>query len=190
MPEKAKIYTKSGDLGETSLLGGTRVPKSHERVEAYGTLDELNSFIGLLRDQPVSEHYRTVLLEVQQNLFVAEAWVAMDPGKTVKGLPELKEEAIAVLEREIDVMTSEMPPLNSFILPGGHPFVSHCHITRTVCRRAERTVIRLNQIQPVENVIIRYLNRLSDYLFVLARKIGYDEHAKEIPWPGKGDEKL
>jgi cob(I)alamin adenosyltransferase len=185
MPEKAKIYTKGGDLGETSLLGGTRVPKSHERVEAYGTIDELNSFIGLLRDQPIREHYRAVLLKVQQNLFVAEAWVAMDPAKPVAGLPELKEEEIAILEREIDVMTSEMPPLNSFILPGGHPFVSHCHIARTVCRRAERTVIRLDQKQPVDNIIIRYLNRLSDYLFVLARKTGYDEQAKEIPWPGK-----
>lgn len=185
MPEKAKIYTKGGDLGETSLLGGTRVPKSHERVEAYGTLDELNSFIGLLRDQAIGPHYREVLLGVQENLFVAEAWVAMSPEKPVTGLPELKEEKIALLEHEIDTMTSELPPLNSFILPGGHPSVSHCHIARTVCRRAERTVIRLNHKEPVDKIIIRYLNRLSDYLFVLARKLGYDEGSKEITWPRK-----
>ncbi len=185
MPEKAKIYTKGGDFGETSLLGGTRVPKSHERVEAYGTIDELNSFVGLIRDQQTGDHYRNVLLGVQENLFIAEAWVAMDPDKPVSGLPELKESEISVLEQEIDVMTSEMPPLSSFILPGGHPVVSYCHIARTVCRRAERTVIRLNQLKPVDKIIIRYLNRLSDYLFVLARKMGHDQGVKEIRWPRK-----
>jgi cob(I)alamin adenosyltransferase len=185
MPEKAKIYTKGGDFGETSLLGGTRVPKSHERVEAYGTIDELNSFIGLIRDHAIGDHYREVLLRVQENLFIAEAWVAMDPGKPVAGLPALREEEIGVLEQEIDIMTSEMPPLSSFILPGGHPYVSYCHIARTVCRRAERTVIRLNQLQPVDKIIIRYLNRLSDYLFVLARKTGHDQGVKEIRWPRK-----
>lgn len=185
MPQKAKIYTKKGDAGETSLLGGTRVPKSHERVEAYGTLDELNAFIGLLRDHLVAGHYRDVLLRIQQDLFTAEAWVALAPGKSPEGLPVWKEEEIRMLEEEIDTMTSEMPPLNSFILPGGHPFVSHCHVARTVCRRAERTVIRLDQKQPVDKKIICFLNRLSDYLFVLARKIGYDEGTREILWPKK-----
>lgn len=189
MPEKAKIYTKGGDLGETSLLGGTRVPKSHERVEAYGTIDELNSFIGLLRDQPIGEHYRDILLRIQENLFVAEAWVAKDPSMEVTSLPELTEDEILLLEQEIDIMTSEMPPLNSFILPGGHPAASVSHIARTICRRAERTVIRLNQLQPVDKIIIRYLNRLSDYLFVLARKAGFDVGAEEIHWPGKDRKK-
>lgn len=185
MAEKAKIYTKGGDLGETSLLGGSRVPKSHERVEAYGTIDELNAFIGLLRDQPMAQHYREILLQIQSDLFTAEAWVAMDPAKPAAGLPELREEGILVLEKEIDTMTAEMPLLNSFILPGGNPIVSCCHIARTVCRRAERTVIRLNEKQPVDKIIIRYLNRLSDYLFVLARKTGFDEGTKEILWPQK-----
>jgi cob(I)alamin adenosyltransferase len=185
MTDESKIYTKGGDFGETSLLGGTRVLKSHERVEAYGTLDELNSFIGLLRDQEIHQHYKDELLRIQNNLFTAEAWVARDPEKPVKTLPELHEEEIVRLEKEIDAMTAELPVLRSFILPGGHPFVSHCHIARTVCRRAERAVIRLHARQHVDNVIIRYLNRLSDYLFVLARKIGYDEQASEIQWPTK-----
>jgi len=185
MPDKGKIYTKGGDTGETSLLGGTRVLKSHERVEAYGTLDELNSFIGLLRDQPIREPYRRILLRVQENLFVAEALVAADPDRPAPDLPPLSEEEITLLEQEIDVMTAEMPPLNSFILPGGHPSVSHCHIARTVCRRAERAVIRLKQKGEVDLIIIRYLNRLSDYLFTLARRIGLDVKAEEIRWPSK-----
>jgi cob(I)alamin adenosyltransferase len=185
MPDKGKIYTKGGDTGETSLLGGTRVLKSHERVEAYGTLDELNSFIGLLRDQPIREAYRRILLRVQENLFVAEALIAADPAGPVPQLPPLSEEEITLLEQEIDVMTSELPPLNAFILPGGHPSVSHCHIARTVCRRAERAVIRLKQTEAVDLIIIRYLNRLSDYLFTLARRIGQDVKAEEIRWPSK-----
>jgi cob(I)alamin adenosyltransferase len=185
MTERAKIYTKGGDHGETSLLGGKRVPKSHERVEAYGTIDELNSFIGLLRDQTIGDHYLEVLLNIQDNLFVAEAWVAKDPGAHAEGLPQMNEDQISLLEQEIDIMTSELPPLSSFIIPGGHPVASVCHIARTVCRRAERTVIRLGQKQPVDQIIIRYLNRLSDYLFVLARKTGQDAGAKEIRWPRK-----
>jgi cob(I)alamin adenosyltransferase len=185
MADKGKIYTKGGDTGETSLLGGTRVLKSHERVEAYGTLDELNSFIGLLRDQPIRESFRPVLLKVQENLFVAEALIAADPARPAPQLPPLSEADITLLEQEIDVMTAEMPPLNSFILPGGHASVSHCHVARTVCRRAERAVIRLKQKEEVDLIIIRYLNRLSDYLFTLARMIGQDAHAEEIHWPSK-----
>ncbi|HPS74371.1 MAG TPA: cob(I)yrinic acid a,c-diamide adenosyltransferase [Bacteroidales bacterium] len=185
MAKKTKIYSKKGDLGETSLLGGTRVPKSHDRVEAYGTIDELNSYLGLLRDMPIAEHYREVLLRIQNALFIAEAWIAKDPQKKVTGLPAFPLEEITLLEKEIDEMVAEMPPLNSFILPGGHPFVSQCHIARTVCRRAERTVIRMDRKESSDTIIISYLNRLSDFLFVLARKIGFDENAKEITWPVK-----
>lgn len=180
-----KIYTKGGDLGETSLLNGTRISKSHDRVEAYGTLDELNSFIGMLRDNLELEQYRQVLLRIQENLFTAEALIAADPDKKSKGLPELHEEDILILEKEIDSMTAELPPLNSFILPGGDPHVSRCHVARTVCRRAERSIIRLHSSSPVSPVIIRYLNRLSDYLFVLSRRLGQEFHAEEITWPRK-----
>jgi cob(I)alamin adenosyltransferase len=185
MAEELKIYTKGGDKGETSLLGGTRVLKSHERVEAYGNLDELNSFIGLLRDQEMDSHYREVLIRIQQNLFVAEALVARDPQNQTRDLPGLSEDDIAVLEKEIDAMNEQLPALTNFILPGGHPIVSYCHVARTVCRRAERSLIRLNQLSPVENIIIQLLNRLSDYLFVLARKTGQDAGATETLWIAK-----
>jgi len=182
MSDDFKIYTRGGDKGETSLLGGTRVPKSHERVEAYGNLDELNSFIGLIRDQEIKPHYREILIGIQENLFIAEALVARDPGKETRSLPVLKEEDISLLEHEIDAMNEDLPPLQHFILPGGHTIVSYCHIARTVCRRAERSLIRLNKISAVEDIIIRFLNRLSDYLFVLARKTGKDLNAAETPW--------
>ena len=185
MPGEFKIYTKGGDKGETSLLGGTRVSKSHERVEAYGNLDELNSFVGLIRDQEIRDHYRSVLILIQENLFIAEAMIAKDPGTDASNLPLLKEDEILLLEKEIDSMNEELPPLRNFILPGGHAAVSLCHIARTVCRRAERSVIRLNKISPVEDIIIRFLNRLSDYLFVLARKTGQDAGAVETPWKTK-----
>jgi cob(I)alamin adenosyltransferase len=182
MPEEYKIYTKGGDKGETSLLGGTRVAKSHDRVEAYGNIDELNSFIGLIRDQEIDPHYREVLIHVQELLFVAEAMVARDPEKETRTLPSISEDEITLLEKEIDVMNAELAPLTNFILPGGHTIVSYCHVARTVCRRAERSLIRLNQVSPVENIIIQLLNRLSDYLFVLARKTGKDAGSVEVPW--------
>ncbi len=182
MSDDFKIYTKGGDKGETSLLGGTRVPKSHERVEAYGNLDELNSFVGLIRDQEINPHYRDVLIRVQENLFIAEALIARDPEKDTRPLPGLKEEDILMLEHEIDAMNEDLPPLHHFILPGGHPLVSYCHVARTVCRRAERSLIRLSNTNPVEDIIIRFLNRLSDYLFILARKTGKDVGATETPW--------
>lgn len=182
MPDNWKIYTKGGDKGETSLLGGTRVPKSHERVEAYGNLDELNSFLGLIRDQPIDPHYREMIIRIQENLFVAEALVARDPQAITRELPLLPEEEITLLEQEIDTMNEALPELKNFILPGGAPVVSHCHVARTVCRRAERSVIRLDSGTPVDGVVIRYLNRLSDYLFVLARKTGLDAGAEETPW--------
>ncbi len=180
--EESKIYTKGGDKGETSLLGGTRVAKSHERVEAYGNLDELNSFIGMIRDLEVAPHYRDVLIRIQECLFIAEALVARDPGIQTRELPLLDETDILLLEREIDAMNGELPPLANFILPGGHVIVSACHIARTVCRRAERSLIRLSMASPVDDIIIRLLNRLSDYLFVLARKTGKDAGATETSW--------
>ena len=182
MPEKGKIYTKKGDLGQTDLLGGTRVSKAHERVEAYGTIDELNSFLGLLRDQPIGEKYQQALLRIQNNLFVAEARIAADPNIEHKALPVLEDGEIIFLETEIDEMNKSLPELTHFILPGGYYPSSLCHVARTVCRRAERYVIRLCVTSPPELILIRYLNRLSDYLFVLARKTGKDAGAEETLW--------
>ena len=177
-----KIYTKTGDSGQTSLLGGTRVLKSDERIEAYGTVDELNSYIGLVRDQEVNRPRRSVVKEIQDRLFTIGASLAADPEKNKTVLPDLLESDVAFLESEIDAMNAHLPELRAFILPGGHPSVSCCHIARTVCRRAERQVIRLAQAEPVEELVIKYLNRLSDYLFVLARQLAYDLGAEEIKW--------
>ena len=182
MSEKIKIYTKTGDLGQTSLLGGTRVSKSHERVEAYGTIDELNSFLGLIKDHPIDDHYKTLLNRIQENLFISEAWVAADPDLPVPQLPSLDPEEILLLEKEIDTMNYSLPELTHFILPGGHAVVSSCHVARTICRRAERAVIRLTQSNSSDEIIIKYLNRLSDYLFVLARKLAKDFGAAENLW--------
>lgn len=181
-----KIYTKTGDKGQTSLIGGTRVPKFHPRIEAYGTIDELNSYIGLIRDHEIGEHFREILLEIQDRLFTAESLIALDPeSQSNIKLPELHEQDILLLEQEIDRMNEALPELKSFILPGGHPVVSYCHIARCVCRRAERLVIRLAQAQPVDERVIKYLNRLSDYLFVLARRLGKDLNAPETPWKAR-----
>ena len=182
MSDGFKIYTKGGDKGETALLGGTRVLKSHGQVEAYGTIDELNSYIGLIRDQEINSHYKKVLQKIQENLFVAEAWVASDREHQHNNLPVLKEEDLVQLENEIDEMNQSLPELTHFILPGGNTTVSFCHIARTVCRRAERTVIRLSVTDAEHEMVIKYLNRLSDYLFVLARKVAKDTGAKETSW--------
>lgn len=181
-----KIYTRTGDQGQTSLIGGTRVPKFHPRIEAYGTIDELNSYIGLIRDHEIGEHYKEVLLEIQDRLFTAESLVAVDPDAKINiKLPSLEDHDITLLEKEIDAMNEALPELTSFILPGGHPIVSYCHVARCVCRRAERQIIRLTQVQPVDEKVIQYLNRLSDYLFVLARKLGKDLGATENPWKAR-----
>ncbi len=180
-----KIYTKTGDKGQTSLIGGTRVPKYHERIEAYGTLDELNSFIGLIRDQEVSPHIKEILLEVQDRVFTAESLLAADPASTIKSLPLLAESDIVLLEKQIDKMNETLPALSSFILPGGHTTVSFCHIARTVCRRAERLTIKLIENNPETlqgELVVKYLNRLSDYLFVLARSVGKDLDVGETLW--------
>jgi len=185
MSEESKIYTKTGDKGETSLIGGKRVPKYHERIEAYGTVDELNSYIGLIRDQDLNEVTKALLLEIQDRLFTLESLLAEDPETSRHPLPQIFEADISLLEKEIDTMNEELPPIHSFILPGGHPTVSHCHIARCICRRAERITIRLSETHPVSHLVIKYLNRLSDYLFVLARKIGYDLGVKEEVWKAR-----
>ncbi len=183
MENNWKIYTKTGDKGETSLIGGTRVPKYHERIEAYGTLDELNSFVGYLRDQLTDEHQREVLLRVQENLFTAESLLATDPGKELsRVLPRLTEGDVLELEDEMDAMNLHLPALSSFILPGGHKLVSLCHVCRTICRRGERCVIKLAVDTEVDEILIKYINRLSDYLFVLARDVAYGHEIPDMPW--------
>ncbi|HPT13852.1 MAG TPA: cob(I)yrinic acid a,c-diamide adenosyltransferase [Bacteroidales bacterium] len=186
MENNFKIYTKTGDKGETSLIGGKRVPKYHSRIEAYGTLDELNSFIGHLRDQLTNEQLRDVLLEIQDRLFTAESILATEPGtETARKLPQLFEEDVLHLEREIDRMNESLQPLSSFLLPGGYPLVSLSHVCRTVCRRAERICIRLATETVVDDIVIRYLNRLSDYLFVLARYIAFINGVPDLPWKAR-----
>ncbi|MBN3035877.1 MAG: cob(I)yrinic acid a,c-diamide adenosyltransferase [Bacteroidales bacterium] len=186
MTAKVRIYTKGGDKGETSLLGGLRVPKFHDRIEAYGTVDELCSFIGLIADLQSREAPRKLLREIQERLFTTESLLAAEDPALLGKLPRLDEKDIRRLELEIDAMNESLPELRSFILPGGHPVVSYCHIARTVCRRAERNIIRLDRNEPVDPLIIQYLNRLSDFLFVFARKTAQDLGAGEIPWkPGK-----
>lgn len=181
-----KIYTKKGDGGKTSLLGGTRVPKYHLRIEAYGTVDELNSWIGMLMDHAAVAPYQSLLLEIQDRLFTAGSLLASDPDKNTFKLPELEPNDIEVLEKSIDEMEAAMPPLKNFILPGGHPASSTAHICRTVCRRAERRIVELNEVQPVSETVVQYFNRLSDWLFVLARKLLQDTGSAEIAWKPRG----
>ncbi|HEY4287126.1 MAG TPA: cob(I)yrinic acid a,c-diamide adenosyltransferase [Puia sp.] len=198
-----RIYTKTGDKGSTSLIGGTKVPKSHLRIESYGTVDELNSFIGLLNDQlalagtsspsplpdllpatPLFADTHPFLREIQDRLFTIGASLACDPEKEPKlKIPDLKEEDLTALEKAIDQMDATLPPMKSFLLPGGHLAVSTAHVARCVCRRAERSCVRLQEESLyVEPIVIRYLNRLSDYLFMLSRYTGHLLNAPEIPW--------
>ena len=176
-----KIYTKTGDKGETGLFGGKRLPKSHLRIEAYGTVDELNSYVGLLRDLSTVQQQKDWLLEIQERLFTLGSSLASDPDKQMI-TPDLKQEDIQMMESAIDEMDTALPALKNFILPGGHPNVAHCHIARCVCRRAERRVVALALEEAVENIVIQYLNRLSDFLFTPGRKMGQDLGAQEIPW--------
>lgn len=184
-----KIYTKTGDDGTTGLFGGTRVPKHHIRIESYGTLDELNSWVGLIRDQPIGESSKKILIKIQEKLFTIGALLAIDPekeklknGKDRLNIPKIDTDDIDLLEKEIDLMEQQLPPMTHFILPGGHTTVSYCHIGRTICRRAERLVSQLNDFEPVDPILLTYINRLSDFLFVLARKLSYDVEAEEIKW--------
>ena len=176
-----KIYTKVGDSGTTSLIGGTKVSKSHLRIEAYGTVDELNSYVGLCKDLLADEKSKKILQEIQDRLFTIGSSLACDPAKEPKmKIPDLKEEDVTLLEKEMDKMNQAIPPMKNFILPGGHPALSHLHIARCICRRAERCCVRLEQ--EVAAIIIKYLNRLSDYLFVLSRYAGQQMNVEEIPW--------
>ena len=184
-----KVYTKTGDNGTTALFGGTRVPKDHARIESYGTVDELNSYIGLIRDQDINSHYKTILIEIQDRLFTVGAILATPPEKEVKknGEKRLKnlgiiDSDIELLENEIDTMEDLLPQMTHFVLPGGHTTVSYCHVARCVCRRAERLAVHLSHNEPVADIAIKYLNRLSDYLFVLARKLTFDLKADEVKW--------
>ena len=184
-----KIYTKTGDKGTTALFGGTRVPKHHIRIESYGTVDELNSHLGLIRDQNINNHYKRILEKIQDRLFTLGAILATDPekailksGKERLNIPKISESDIHLLENEIDTMNDALPPMTHFILPGGHQTVSFCHIARCVCRRAERNATALYEIAPFEEHALTYLNRLSDYLFVLARKLSNDLQAEEVKW--------
>lgn len=180
-----KIYTKKGDEGYTSLIGGTRVLKSVLRIETYGTIDELNSYIGWLRDLCPDNHQLNVLLEIQDRLFTIGSHLASDPEKSRMKLPELLESDVDLLEAEIDKMNEALPEMKSFILPGGHPAVSCCHVCRCVCRRAERAVVHLAENSAVEKIIIKYLNRLSDYLFVLSRSLSKELNVMETPWKAR-----
>ncbi|MFT6844004.1 MAG: cob(I)alamin adenosyltransferase [Flavobacteriales bacterium] len=177
-----KVYTKKGDKGTTALIGGTRVAKHHLRIEGYGTVDELNSYIGLIRDQEIDIAYKTILIEIQDRLFTMGSMLAEDPEKSNMKLPPLFASDIVLLEKEMDKMDETLPVMKSFVLPGGNSIVSYCHIARCVCRRAERLVTQLNDEVTINPLVLSYLNRLSDYLFVLARKLTMDLNAEEIPW--------
>jgi len=184
-----KIYTKTGDKGTTSLFGGTRVSKYDLRIEAYGTIDELNSYIGLIRDQKIDKHTSIILLKIQHELFTLGSMLATPPekkvlksGKERLNISKINAKSIELLENEIDTMNEDLPQMTHFILPGGHTTVSYCHIARCICRRAERISTQLSDESSIEPQILVYLNRLSDYLFVLARKLTIDNKAQEIKW--------
>jgi cob(I)alamin adenosyltransferase len=177
-----KIYTKAGDKGTTSLLDGLIVSKDHPRLEAYGTLDELNSWIGLLRDHIDDTGTGEDLLRIQDRLMSGSSLLASEKPEQAAILPQLDEEDVKFLESRIDFMSSDLPTITSFIIPGGHTLVSYCHLARTTCRRAERNTSRFRDDSEQAGILLKYLNRLSDYLFILARKISKDFKVEEIPW--------
>lgn len=190
-----KIYTKTGDNGTTALFGGTRVAKHHIRIESYGTIDELNSWLGLIRDQEINAHASNIIATIQDRLFTVGAILATDPekallknGKKRLNIPKIILADIELLEKEMDQMNAKLPEMTHFILPGGHTTVSYCHIARTVCRRSERLISHLNTTETIDEIVMMYINRLSDYLFVLARKLSKELKAEEIKWiPEKKD---
>ena len=184
-----KIYTKTGDKGTTALYGGTRVKKYNLRIESYGTVDELNAYIGLINDQEINQDSKKVLLKIQNELFTLGAMLATPPeketlksGKERLNIPKIDENSILFLENEIDKMDADLPQMTHFILPGGHQAVSFCHIARCVCRRAERLCVELHDQENIQHDILKYLNRLSDFLFTLARKLSKDLSVEEIKW--------
>ncbi|MEY3591274.1 MAG: hypothetical protein RLZZ38_227 [Bacteroidota bacterium] len=177
-----KIYTKKGDQGSTGLIGGTRVSKGDVRIEAYGTVDELNSYIGLLSCLDIDIRMHAQLQEIQDRLFTIGSHLAADPEKSKMQLPDLLESDIEKLEHWMDVMDEQLPPLTAFVLPGGHLNAAHAHVARCICRRAERMAVTLDELEGVEALVLMYLNRLSDYLFVLSRKMSQDKGAAEHTW--------
>ena len=180
--KKTKIYTRKGDKGLTSLIGGKRVPKHNLRIEAYGTVDELNSVTGMLRDRKECKKHMSALLKIQDRLFTVESLLAAVSEKSAARLPGLRDKDIADLESEIDRLNDNLPDLKNFILPGGHPAVSWAQIARTVCRRAERTITKIAVHENIDEIILRYMNRLSDYFFILARRLSFDLRVKEVRW--------
>ncbi len=180
-----KIYTKTGDDGTTSLFGGKRVSKADLRIDTYGTVDELNSWVGVLRDQSINHSRKEILIEIQDRLFTIGSTLATEPGNTKMKIPLLAESDIEFLEMQMDKMELVLAPMRSFVLPGGNQAISFGHVTRTVCRRAERLAIALNRSEPVNELVIKYLNRLSDYLFVLCRTMTHELKAEETPWKPK-----
>jgi len=177
-----KIYTKKGDEGKTGLIGGTRVSKHTLRIDSYGTVDELNSFIGVVRDYDINETYKKQLIEIQDRLFTIGSSLASDPDKSKMKIPDLLESDVEVLEKWMDEMDAELPEMRFFVLPGGNHAVSFCHVARCVCRRAERLIVELDENDFVAPLVLSYMNRLSDYLFVLSRKIALDLKTEEQPW--------
>ncbi len=180
-----KIYTKGGDRGTTSLIGGRRVPKYHSKIEAYGTVDELISYIGLLRDTYSDDYYKELLIWIQDRLMTCSSLLAADCEDCEDQLPQMSDEDITRIEKEIDKMEEKLPPIRNFVLPGGNEVVSYCHITRTVCRRAERITIKVAEEFRVDEKVIIFLNRLSDFFFVFSRLISKELAAEEIPWKPK-----
>jgi cob(I)alamin adenosyltransferase len=180
---KSQIYTKTGDKGKTSLIGGTRVEKHHYRLEAYGTVDELNAHVGMIRSWPNETSINKTIIGIQEQLFMIGAYLATDDNiSDLRTKLNCNESEIEVLEKEMDKMEEALPPLKNFILPGGHPAPTYAHIARTVCRRAERRVNQMAEETEVANWVIRYLNRLSDYFFVLSRHLSNFYQKDEIPW--------
>lgn len=177
-----KIYTKTGDQGTTSLFGGKRVSKAELRIDTYGTVDELNSWIGMVRDLEVNQKRKDVLIRIQNDLFVIGSILATEPGNTKVKIPSLQETDVTFLEEQIDAMDAQLPPMKFFVLPGGHSSISTCHVARTICRRTERVTIALHESESIDTLVIQYLNRLSDYLFVLCRMVALELNIEETPW--------
>lgn len=183
MADKSMVYTKTGDKGKTGLIGGTRVFKSDDRLEAYGTIDELNSYLGLIRSFELDKRTSEFLIDIQNKLFVVGGYLATDQERMeVQNETKIFEEYIQAMESEIDLLDAQLPPMTHFVLPGGNVLVSHCHVARTICRRAERSIVKMAENYPVESIVLVYVNRLSDYLFVLSRKLCQDVGFDEIKW--------
>lgn len=180
--KKGRIYTRNGDKGRTSLIGGLRTKKSDLRIEAYGALDELNSFVGLVKDFALEPDLKKNLLAIQTHIFMAGSILAASNAATLKKISGLTDTDVKMLESEIDRMNAQLPVQQNFIIPGGHPVVSYCHIARSICRRAERTMTRLKLDDPKQAMVLKYINRLSDYFFILARYIANELGVDETTW--------